>query len=68
MRLTLKDPKGNQERDLVFCPLLSKLKATKEGLAKEEAALLALHHIAPDMPLEKSLPEPFRAQWLGVIS
>lgn len=30
--------------------------------------MLALHHIAPDMPLERSLPEPFRAQWLKIIS
>lgn len=35
-RLTLKDPKGDAAKDLVFCPFKSKLKATKEHLAKEE--------------------------------
>lgn len=39
---------------------------SKKKVAEEHSALLALHHFGPKQPLERRLPEPFKAIWLSL--
>ena len=50
----------DSDKDLFFVS-----KAKEE--AKEDAALLALLHLTPDIPHERKLPEPFKATWLQAV-
>ncbi|GMH85017.1 hypothetical protein TrVE_jg5124 [Triparma verrucosa] len=63
-RIILRDGK-NQARDLVF---VSSTVASTETVGREEACLLALSHVCKTLPLEKQLGEPYRSQWLGLMS
>lgn len=62
MALLLRDAK-NAKDDLRFCPVQSFESPTQ---AREYAALLALHHLQPSLPLERKLPEPFSHTWLDM--
>ncbi|KAJ1444519.1 hypothetical protein M885DRAFT_474356 [Pelagophyceae sp. CCMP2097] len=55
--------KPGSEHDLTFCPTAA---FATEPSARESAALLALFHVMPLLPLELKLPEPYRASWLSV--
>lgn len=63
MSLLLRDSK-NADNDLTFCPVQS---FDSPSLAREYAALLALHHFQPTLPLERKLPAPFAAAWLDMV-
>ena len=54
--MVLPDPK-NKEKSLRFAPTLTSEDGT---VAKENAALLALLHLMPTLPLERKLPEPYK--------
>ncbi|KAJ8600164.1 hypothetical protein CTAYLR_001927 [Chrysophaeum taylorii] len=58
-RVVLADKK-RKDKDLAFCPNEA---FESEAIAKEAAALLALHHVQGDLPLERKLPEPFKTMW-----
>lgn len=45
------------DKDLTFTPVQS---FDTVAAAKEHAALLALWHLQPTIPLERKLPEPYR--------
>eukprot|EP00522_Entomoneis_paludosa_P010319 CAMPEP_0172441418 /NCGR_PEP_ID=MMETSP1065-20121228/1967_1 /TAXON_ID=265537 /ORGANISM="Amphiprora paludosa, Strain CCMP125" /LENGTH=1439 /DNA_ID=CAMNT_0013190781 /DNA_START=22 /DNA_END=4341 /DNA_ORIENTATION=- len=62
-RVILPDPKDSK-KDLFFVPPSA---VANEEQAKEEAALLALVHITPKIPHERTLPEPYRTTWLTAI-
>ena len=62
-RVILPDPK-DAKKDLFFVPPAP---VANEEQAKEEAALLALLHITPSLPHERTLPEPYRTTWLTAI-
>ena len=57
--------KPGSEHDLGFVPVQH---FPTEAGAKEQAALLALHHTQPELPLERKLPEPYRAAWLALTA
>ena len=62
--LTLPDPKKTDKLVLKFL--------TEQGFssnleAEHASALLALHHINPDIPHERVLPEPHRSMWLQLV-
>lgn len=60
--VVLKDGK-NAKKDLHFCPSEH---VESEFAAKDFAALLALHHLQPTLPLERKLPEPFATTWINL--
>lgn len=49
------------DKDLTFTPAQS---FDTDPAAKEHAALLALFHLQPTIPLERKLPEPYRCGFL----
>ena len=55
-----KDP----SKDLI---LISALPVGNEEQAMEEAALLALLHVTPNLPHERRLPEPYKTTWLAAV-
>jgi len=63
-RVILPDPKKNAEKDLFFVPAHG---VANPEQAKEEAALLALLHLTPDLPHERKLPEPYKTTWKNAI-
>ena len=63
LRVILPDKKNSKD-DLAFCPVQD---FDSEKTAKDFAALLALVHFQPSIPLERKLPEPFRTTWIGMI-
>jgi len=61
-RVVLQDPKTpGSDRDLIFLPEDA---APNTDEAKHMVALLALHSLVRDHPLERKLPDPYRALWL----
>jgi hypothetical protein len=54
---------GKPEKDLNFCPAES---FDTIEQAREFAALLALKHLTPTLPLERKMPEPFAAVWISL--
>jgi len=62
-RLLLPDKKNSKD-DLLFCPVQD---FDTEKVAKDYAALLALLHLMPTLPLERKLPEPYSTTWLKLI-
>lgn len=65
-RLTLPDSKRpGSDKDLVFTPSAG---FDDDLDAKHTIALLALHHLEPDRPHERRLPEPYRTLWLKLTS
>jgi HrpA-like RNA helicase len=63
-RVVLADGK-NSDKDLLFAPQES---VANEEQAKEEAALLALLSVTPNLPHERKLPEPYKATWLHAVA
>ena len=62
-RVILPDAKDSK-KDLMFVPAVA---VPNEEQAKEEASLLALLHITPKIPHERTLPEPYKTTWLNAI-
>ncbi|CAM9111540.1 unnamed protein product, partial [Ectocarpus fasciculatus] len=60
----LRDPKNSKD-DLRFLPVQSFESPTQ---AREYAALLALQHLQPSLPLERKLPEPYATAWRDVTA
>ena len=54
----------DSDKDLFFVPAQP---VTNEEQAKEEAALLALLHLTPTLPHERTLPEPYKTTWLNAV-
>ena len=46
---------------------MSALPVGNEEQAMEEAALLALLHVTPNLPHERKLPEPYKTTWLAAV-
>jgi hypothetical protein len=65
LAVTLVCVQGKKEKDIMIVPKESF--ATLKD-AEEQAALLALFHFTPTLPLEKKFPEPFDAVWLSLGS
>lgn len=63
-KVILEDPK-NSKNNLSFCP---NHPATSDKVARDFAALLALHHFQKTLPLERKLPEPYSTTWIQMIS
>eukprot|EP00804_Cyclotella_cryptica_P010194 CCRYP_013832-RA/>CCRYP_013832-RA protein AED:0.01 eAED:0.01 QI:166/1/1/1/1/0.8/5/1790/1137 len=68
-RYTLVVPDTNKkgstgEHDVELTPSLS---VPNEEQAKEEAALLGLLYLFPNLPHERTLPEPYRSTFLGAL-
>ena len=55
-----KDP----EKDLILIP---KQAVGNQEQAQEEAALLALLQLTPNLPHERKLPEPYRTTWMTAV-
>ena len=53
------------DKDLVFLP--QQYFATPTD-AKNAAALLALYRFHKDRPLERKMPDPYRAMWLALVA
>ena len=64
MRVKIPDLK-NHRKDLVFLP---NIPCGSEKMARDYAAMLALYHFQPTLPLERKFPEPYRTTWLDMIS
>jgi len=66
-RVIVQDAKATKrggEHDLIFLPVSC---VKNEEQAKEEAALLALLHLTPKLPHERTLPEPYKTTWLNAL-
>ncbi|KAL3937815.1 MAG: hypothetical protein SGARI_001981, partial [Bacillariaceae sp.] len=63
-RCIVPDPKRDQDKDLIIVP---RSPVGNEEQAKEEAALLALLQLTPNLPHERKLPEPYKTTWLNTI-
>ena len=63
-RVCLADSK-NSRNDLSFAPNQS---SDSEKMAKDYAALLALSHFQPTIPLERKLPEPYCTTWKDLVA
>ncbi|KAL3921982.1 MAG: hypothetical protein SGILL_002453 [Bacillariaceae sp.] len=63
-RVIVPDQKRDSDKDLIIVP---KNAVENEEQAKEEAALLALLHLTPNLPHERKLPEPYKTTWLNTI-
>lgn len=62
VRVIVPDPKNDPDRDLILIPA----KPVSNGeQAMEEAALLALLQLTPNLPHERKLPEPYKTTWLN---
>ncbi|GAX26203.1 hypothetical protein FisN_16Lh020 [Fistulifera solaris] len=55
----------NTQKDLFFQPMHA---VGNEEQAREEACLLALLSLTPNLPHERTLPEPYRTTWLHAIA
>ncbi len=55
----------NAQKDLFFQPMHA---VGNEEQAREEACLLALLSLTPNLPHERTLPEPYRTTWLHAIA
>jgi hypothetical protein len=64
MKVTIPDLK-NHRKDLVFLP---NAPCNSEKMARDYAAMLALYHFQPTLPLERKFPEPYKTTWLDMIS
>ncbi|KAG7338163.1 ATP-dependent helicase HrpA [Nitzschia inconspicua] len=64
VRVIVPDPKNDRDKDLIIVP---KNSVENEEQAKEEAALLALLQLTPNLPHERKLPEPYKTTWLNTI-
>ena len=60
VRVVLPDPKGKVEKDITLVP---KQDYSSRMEAEEYAAMLALKHLTPTLPLERKFPEPFATAW-----
>lgn len=63
-RVIVPDPKNDSDKDLILIPSAA---VSNEEQANEEAALLALLHLTPNLPHERKLPEPYKTTWLNTI-
>jgi ATP-dependent RNA helicase DHX57 len=63
-RCIVPDPKRDSDKDLIIVPRHA---VENEEQAKEEAALLALLQLTPNLPHERKLPEPYKTTWLNTI-
>ena len=63
-RIIVPDAKGDAKKDLFFVPQVG---VANEEQARQEAALLALLHLTPTLPHERTLPEPYKSTWLHAI-
>ncbi len=61
-RLVLPDESDVRDRDVVLTPAHP---VDNDEQAKEEAALLGLIYLFPDLPHERTLPEPYRTTYLA---
>jgi hypothetical protein len=64
-RVILPDPKGDDAKDLIF---VSPVAVANEEQGKEEACLLVLLQLTPNIPHERTLPDPYKATWLHAIA
>lgn len=67
-RVIIQDAKASKrggEYDLIFIP---KAAVENEEQAKEEAAMLALLSLTPNLPHERKLPEPYKTTWLNALA
>ncbi len=55
---------NRSDHDIVLLPALS---VPNEEQAKEEAALLGLLYLFPNLPHERTLPDPYRATYLAAL-
>ena len=62
-RVVIPDAK-DPEKDLMFVPAHA---VQNEEQANEEAALLALLHLTPNLPHERKLPDPYKTTWLNAV-
>jgi hypothetical protein len=65
VRVIVPDPKRDQDKDLILVPAVP---VANEEQATEEAALLALLQLTPNLPHERKFPEPYKTTWLNAIS
>lgn len=66
-RIIIQDAKVSRRgtsHDLLFVPVEA---CGNEEQAKEEAALLALLYLTPNIPHERKLPEPYKTTWLHAV-
>lgn len=66
-RVIVQDAKASRrgtDHDLIFIPAEG---CGNEEQAKEEAALLALLHLTPNIPHERKLSEPYKTTWLHAV-
>ena len=67
-RVIIQDAKAikrGTEHDMIFIPTEA---CGNEEQAREEAALLALLHLTPNIPHERKLPEPYKTTWIHAIN
>lgn len=67
-RVIIQDAKATKrgtEHDMIFVPAEA---CGNEEQAREEAALLALLHLTPNIPHERKLPEPYKTTWIHAIN
>jgi hypothetical protein len=67
-RVIIQDAKASKrgtEHDMIFVPAEA---CGNEEQAREEAALLALLHLTPNIPHERKLPEPYKTTWINAIN
>lgn len=67
-RVIIQDAKVTKrggDHDMFFVPAAE---VKNEEQAREEAALLALLHLTPTLPHERTLPEPYKTTWLNALS
>ena len=66
-RVIIQDAKAARrgtEHDMIFVPASA---CGNEEQAREEAALLALLHLTPNLPHERKLPEPYKTTWIHAV-
>lgn len=59
-----KSAKRGTDHDIILVPNTG---VANEEQAKQEAALLALLHLTPSLPHERTLPEPYKTTWLHAV-
>eukprot|EP00494_Astrolonche_serrata_P023823 UN24081 len=63
-RVVLPDGK-NTEKDLTF---VTRESFASKQVACQHSALLAIKHLTPSLPLERTLPQPYASVWKGLAS
>ncbi len=66
-RVIIQDAKVTKrggDHDMIFVPAAE---VPNEEQAREEAALLALLHLTPSIPHERTLPEPYKTTWTNAL-